>query len=29
MIRKLHEALFANDDMLIFDDLGKVTFFGG
>ena len=29
MIRKLHEDLFANDDMFIFDDVGKVTFFAG
>ena len=27
MIRKLHEALFANDDILFFDeDFGKITF---
>ena len=30
MIRKLHEVLFANDDILFFDeDFGKITFFGG
>ena len=28
MIKKLHEALFANDILLFDEDFGKVTFFG-